>query len=264
MFEEFPMDAIFSSPRLSAYRSVLKCSDDAECLALYLAMMEASSKMLSLLHILEIVFRNRLDRVIQTLARSQSLQLMRGTPPRRWYKSVTYFPGGTHSDMISHKKVLKALHSAKSPDDVISRLDLGYWVYLMHPRHENPSTPQHFIWQPGVLVKVFPNAPGKTLSSFFNDFKKVDDMRNRLCHHEPMWKDRKTASRSHAFNNIRLKFSFLLSILNSICEQSHKMVLETGVLGFEDSMELFSDDSIIRKYYSRIDFGKRLREGIYI
>lgn len=77
-------------------------------------------------------------------------------------------------------------------------------------------------------------------------------------------KDRKTASRSHAFNNIRLKFSFLLSILNSICEQSHKMVLETGVLGFEDPMVLFSDDSIIRKYYSRIDFGKRLREGIYI
>jgi hypothetical protein len=41
------------------------------------------------------------------------------------------------------------------------------------------------------------------------------------------------------------------------------MVLETGVLGFEDPKELFSDDSLIRKYYSRIDIGKRLREGIY-
>ncbi|NCC62982.1 MAG: hypothetical protein EOM12_19185 [Verrucomicrobiae bacterium] len=263
MLEEFSMDKIFSSPRTSAYRSVLKCSDDRECLALYLAMMEASSKLLSLLHILEVAFRNRLDSEIKILAQSNALPLLRGIPPRRWYESVTYFPAGTHSDMISHKKVLKALHGATSPDDVISRLDLGYWVYLLDPRHENPSTPYHFIWQPGVLAKVFPNITGKTLSSFFKDFKKADDMRNRLCHQEPMWKDRKTVTRSHAFNNIRLKFGFLLSLLHSICEQSHRMVLETGVLGFEDPKELFSDDSLIRKYYSRIDIGKRLREGIY-
>ena len=103
MLEEFSMDKIFSSPRTSAYRSVLKCSDDRDCLALYLAMMEASSKLLSLLHILEVAFRNRLDSEIKILAQSNALPLLRGIPPRRWYESVTYFPAGTHSDMISPK-----------------------------------------------------------------------------------------------------------------------------------------------------------------
>lgn len=262
MFEGFSLDTAFSTPRINAYRTVMNCSNDKECLALYLAMMDISSSMLSLLHILETVFRNRLDREIVSLVKAKALPLRKGTSTREWYSSITFFPNGSHSENTSHRKVLKVVKEASSPDDVISRLDFGYWVYLLAPRHENPLSPLHYIWQPGIPSKVFTNPRGKTIRDFFNDFRKAGDMRNRLCHHEPMWKDRKTRSRSHAFNNIRLKFSFLLSLLHSICEESHRMVLETRVLGFGDPNELFTDESLFNKYHNRIDASKRLREGL--
>lgn len=262
MLEGFSLDTAFSTPRINVYRAVMNCSNDKECLALYLGMMDISSSMLSLLHILETVFRNRLDREIVSLVNTNALPSRKGTSPREWYNSVTFFPHGSYSDNISHRKVLKAVKTALSPDDVISRLDFGYWVYLLDSRHENPLSPSHYIWQPGIQSRVFPNSHGKTIRDFFNDFRKAGDMRNRLCHHEPMWKDRKTRSRSHAFNNIRLKFSFLLSLLRSICEESYCMVLETRILGFEDPNELFTDESLFSKYYSRIDVLKRLRYGL--
>jgi hypothetical protein len=72
-------------------------------------------------------------------------------------------------------------------DDVISRTTFGYWTAFLGTDYED-VTHKSLLW-PNLLPVVFSNYSGKlTRLKVEASFKRIKDLRNRMSHHEPIWK----------------------------------------------------------------------------
>lgn len=235
---------LFSVPRMTAYKNFLGTADDQACLAYYFQTLEASSKMLHLFNLIEVILRNRLNKQIKDLALSGALPLKPTLSsngykitPDTWYESVTDGFSRSHCKVMNLTKRFKNKKIMATADDYIAQLDFGYYVYLLHARHADPRHKFSYIWQPNILQAVFPGIVTKprNLNGLFGLLLKCDDMRNRLCHHEPMWKGRLP----DGFENIRQKFSLLLEILEYLSPEMKDIVISTELAGFDDVRHLF-------------------------
>jgi hypothetical protein len=80
-------------------------------------------------------------------------------------------------------------------DDVLARLGFGFWIAFFHKRYIAG------LWSRGKnpLVSVFPNmAPAlRTRELVFTRLRTIKDLRNRIAHHEPIWKMTPTVDETH-------------------------------------------------------------------
>jgi hypothetical protein len=82
----------------------------------------------------------------------------------------------------------------QSPDDVVSRLTFGFWPHLLELRTDVHQQPVD--WGP-ILVDVLPGhrqrqatywAKSKHRDALFARLDLCNELRNRIAHHEPIWK----------------------------------------------------------------------------
>ncbi|SUJ09470.1 Abi family protein [Shewanella morhuae] len=74
-----------------------------------------------------------------------------------------------------------------TPDRIISMMDFGFWTNLLDEKFEDNNA-EIFLW-PNLLSVIFPSAPkGTTRDDISNKFYRVRELRNRLSHHEAIWK----------------------------------------------------------------------------
>lgn len=67
-------------------------------------------------------------------------------------------------------------HGTESPDDIVAKLNLGFWVALVSSQYHDR------LWVP-VLHKCFPGADRRAVHY---DYEAVRRFRNRVMHHEPI------------------------------------------------------------------------------
>lgn len=85
------------------------------------------------------------------------------------------------------RKKLKQAGKAVTPNNVISMMDFGFWTNFLSKEYEDKHS-QMLLW-PNQLKTVFPNAPvGTTRTDIEKTFISIKDLRNRLTHHEAIWK----------------------------------------------------------------------------
>ncbi|MGW7678368.1 Abi family protein [Shewanella sp. S23-S33] len=74
-----------------------------------------------------------------------------------------------------------------TPDRIISMMDFGFWTNFLDVKFEDNNA-EIFLW-PNLLPVIFPHAPQGTLrEDIFKKFNRVRELRNRLSHHEAIWK----------------------------------------------------------------------------
>lgn len=74
-----------------------------------------------------------------------------------------------------------------TPDRLIAGLTFGFWTTLLTLPYED-SHGDRLLW-PTLTSHVFPNAPaGYGRDEICKAFFKIKELRNRLSHHEAMWK----------------------------------------------------------------------------
>jgi hypothetical protein len=87
----------------------------------------------------------------------------------------------------------------QTADDIVAQLMFGFWVSLLNSPYEwspPPAPPNRLAWQdvthqPSYLFQqVFPNVPNSMRSrkKISRKFNKVLQFRNRIMHHETIWK----------------------------------------------------------------------------
>lgn len=136
-----------------------------------------------LLHALEIVLRNRLF-----AAGEATYPLVRFDRVPCWLDAVPS-PLDPRRGARSVSET-KARHgpSIASPDELVSRLDFGFWTGLFDTHYLYRSRHDRRLW-PHALTHVFPSAtpmpPLRSLRSTLNDLR---HLRNRVFHHEPVWR----------------------------------------------------------------------------
>lgn len=182
-----------SHPRLSSYRRFFKASTDAEAIGLYQWNEELSGALFRAVSLVEIVLRNQFHRALST-----SYGVSGSTTSRDWYQHLTL-------NATSSKKIREVLSyksrgtwlpkvPVPSPDDVVSKLTFGFWPHLLDVARDSAggSVP----WG-ALLLQILPGHRQRQ-ASYWNKqshqdalFARLDlcnELRNRIAHHEPVWK----------------------------------------------------------------------------
>jgi hypothetical protein len=182
-----------SHARLSNYRRFFGATDDVQALALYQWNEELSACLFRTLQWVEVVLRNQFHKAF-----SLRYGVVGGQGSKDWYEHVALAP-------IARNKIKDITHSkqgtqqlprnpAPSPDDVVSGLSFGFWPHLLDLKKD--ALHQNIDWGP-ILLDVLPGhrqrqathwAKQKHQDSLFARLDLCNGLRNRIAHHEPIWK----------------------------------------------------------------------------
>lgn len=182
-----------SHARLSNYRSFFGAADDAQALALYQWNEELSAVLFRTISLVEVVLRNQFHQAF-----SLRYGAVGGHASRDWYEHLALgaLSKAKIKDITHYKKGQQQLPRipAPSPDDVVSGLTFGFWPHLLDLTTD--ITHQPIDWGP-IILDVLPGhrqrmlthwAKPKHRDALFARLDLCNELRNRIAHHEPIWK----------------------------------------------------------------------------
>lgn len=205
-----------SEPGLRIYTEILKLKPD-QVMAGYNWNKALGSSIQPLFHCLEVSLRNAIDHTIRNhpppgaegLWRTDSnwiFDLPRYMGDKVWIRQGKRFQldaqGNRRYSQGSPlyqktvweeeciRKVAKRIKMAGkivTAERVISGLDFGFWTHFLSSAYDEPRN-RSLLW-PNLTGHVFPGAPaGMPRHIVDKKFNLIRDLRNRLAHHEAVWK----------------------------------------------------------------------------
>lgn len=174
----FEFEHIVSNERMQRY--VTACSGNhTKAIRLYRCNISASLEMFAVVGAFEVALRNSIDRVMKIHFGND------------WLRDAV-LSGGIFDVPVcrDHARIVrsayeKLLHQNNySHTNLLSKMEFGIWKYMF-------SSPQ-FRAANRVLLQAFPNKPTSTRSIqynntyIFNELDRVNSLRNRIAHHEPI------------------------------------------------------------------------------
>ncbi|MDQ0045402.1 Abi family protein [Variovorax boronicumulans] len=182
-----------SHARLSNYRRFFGAVDDAEALGLYQWNEDLTAVLFRTICQVEVVLRNQFHQAL-----SIRYGVMGAHGAKDWYEHVALDAFARYKiEGITHQKrggQMVPRIPAPSPDDVVSGLTFGFWPHLLDLTHDLNRRPIN--WG-DILVDVLPGhrqrlpthwAKLKHRDGLFARLDLCNELRNRIAHHEPIWK----------------------------------------------------------------------------
>lgn len=164
--------SLLSEPRIGRY-AVACNNDQKKTLALYRANIRLSQKVFSILSVFEVI--------IDGHYKSNYLPIL-GSEDWLLYSAN---PGGfyaTAKTAMTQKSILKSvseLGANYSHNKLIAELNFGFWRFQFGSKE--------FCAAGSSLHNIFTNRPhGTSHTSIFNKLKFINNIRNRIAHHEPI------------------------------------------------------------------------------
>lgn len=177
IFSEF--ERVISPKRMERYLIAMN-GDTRKAMTLYRCNLHLSQEMFTIVSCFEIALRNAIDRrLVPTLGND-------------WLRD-SVLPGGIFSSdirldetkRIISKSYTRLKRNGKySHSKLIAEMEFGVWKYMF--------SPLQFRLTGQCLLKVFPNKPKSSSliqynnSYIYNELDKVNSLRNRIAHHEPV------------------------------------------------------------------------------
>jgi hypothetical protein len=165
---------IFSAPRFATYLTE-KGGNKVEALELYQWNLEVSCALFVPLQVCEVSIRNAISEAIEltygaTWPYVQSFEISLANP----------------SNSYSPRRNVIQLRNQPTTGKVIAELKFVFWERMFTGRHDNAIWNHH-------LRTVLPNMDAhKTVQQLrgeaFNTLQSIRDLRNRIAHHEPVFK----------------------------------------------------------------------------
>jgi hypothetical protein len=207
------MSRHISTPRLDSYKA-LGITHHDQLIRAYHWNIALSCAIYPALQTLEVTLRNALDHAVITHHQPTAtapLASLKGDPfwfekmvisvqnayiarlkpyPKSFWIDATgtrikFGPG--ESIIIDTRKEASKEKSVVTAQDIISRVSFGFWTNFFSKTYDD-ITNKHLLW-PDMFAHVFPNAPaGFSYTDVHEIFKRIRLFRNRLSHHEPIWK----------------------------------------------------------------------------
>lgn len=163
--------AYLSAPRLDKYK--IACNNQSrKALSLYRANIRLSQKLYAVIGLFEIVLRNQIDRHFIALKGPQ------------WLEDAVESGGYLDAPDCenSYHSIQEAIHrlgTKYSHEGLIAALTLGFWTYQFG-KYEYPASGN-------TALNIFINRPkGVTYKEMQQYLMKINILRNRVAHHEPV------------------------------------------------------------------------------
>jgi hypothetical protein len=178
-----------SSPRFGRYFQA--CGDQDRALALYKANVALSQQLYGVIGVFEVILRNSVDR---------HMIVQQG---KQWLEDAVAPDGnfdinpGCEDTYHSVQDAIHRLGLLYTHDGLIAKLTFGFWSYLFAPKQ--------FAATGSTLLSVFPNRPfGTKQKIIFQNLVKINELRNRIAHYEPVCFEKDTISTTRTEKRYRL------------------------------------------------------------
>lgn len=194
-----------SAARITSYRSLIGLDltiETNQVVDIYTSIQTLSALLYPAFQFLEVVLRNRLITEFQNEFKRSESDL--------WFINAEL---GSSTTKIFHDTYKKTrdnfLQEGKrfSHDDFVCKLTLGNWVFLLQKRNRKSDVINNF-W--GVKYKKIFSGVGDEkikIGDLHNFFDNLLDKRNRLFHHEPIWKSVKLLNETFHAKSTMGKYS---------------------------------------------------------
>ncbi len=172
-FSEF--ENIMSLPRLTRYLTATG-NNSKGAMTLYRKNLKLSQELFTVVSCFEVALRNRIDRHY-TVSRGND-----------WLRDSAAAGGMFDTQNCRKTQRLINVSLGRLPvythPKLVAEMDFGFWRYLF-------AQPQFYVGGQSLL-HVFPAKPTSTPAIqynhtfIFNELEKINDLRNRMAHHEPI------------------------------------------------------------------------------
>lgn len=171
-------------------RYVTACAGNTQrAMTLYRLNLKLSQELFTIISCFEIALRNAIDQHYTTL---------KGVD---WLRDAA-LPGGMYSNRQSGKTpyIIATAERKLHPythSKLVAEMDFGFWRYTF-AKHQFYSGGQ-------TLLAVFPSKPASTPAVNYNntyvfdELEKINDLRNRIAHHEPICFEIRTQIKSTVY-----------------------------------------------------------------
>lgn len=192
-------DAI-SSERMSRY--VTACNGDTrKAMTLYRYNLQVSQEMFTIVSCFEVTLRNRIDRHMQSQFGAD------------WLKESVVNNGIFTLPILSKTRDIIFYAYRKLNRDnlythpkLLAEMEFGIWKYMF--------SPIQYAQAGRNLLQMFPNKPRSSARQqynqryVFNELDKINSLRNRIAHHEPICFSAQTA---------QIDTAYIITIYSKIC-----------------------------------------------
>jgi len=199
-----------SSDRLNSYRNYFNLKSDEECLGVYLWNDALSASFFKLISIFKVALRNTIHR---ELSRQFETHRQQGHAfDNDWYehliaqnhlhpKTTDLIRKVTH--LRSRRRKLVKKNPVPTPGKVIAAQSFGFWSFLItHTSANNTVDWQKVLFNglKGHFALHSTYWSQDALDDLLIRLSQVNELRNRIAHHEPIWKF--TEIKHHRTNHV--------------------------------------------------------------
>ncbi|GHG07746.1 hypothetical protein [Thalassotalea marina] len=226
-----------STEKLETYRQVLSCKSDGELIGVYMAMQSIMSHFFTVVQLLEVTLRNSIHK-----AASERFD------DDEWFRSIPTSEQSKIQVEFAEEQCLDEVGVKYSTDDLVSRLPFGFWVHMLSRSYNNPRDKECNLWQ-FKFNDCFPNAKEHkvSLNTIFQKLGILNRFRNRLFHHEPAWKGRKTKNRVESIQYLLKIYQEHLDVIYFLSASKRDLI---AILGFEEKFIVECNVASLEKFES--------------
>ncbi|MGR5234291.1 Abi family protein [Vibrio rotiferianus] len=239
-----PIDSIvktLSDTRLSTYKKDNLCDATIEqSLGLYVWNKQLSGLFYPVLQVLEISLRNAIynayiedrEQDVETNYPEEQWEAEKAKIDPLWFKNIYSLANNS----IAYRQLQNAendLHKEGkeiTPDNLIAKLTFGFWVHMTDKKHRDGYVPTPIIalW-PKLNRKVFPhavdfNGHALSINNISSCLFSVNKLRNRIAHHEPIWKAIDLYDSDDAINKVVQQYDLCLKVIRWINPNNLKLL----------------------------------------
>ncbi|MCC8367787.1 Abi family protein [Xenorhabdus sp. PB61.4] len=229
-----------SASRFATYQSpILGGKSPEQCLGVYLWNKQLASVFLPALQVIEVSLRNALyqsyiqyeeERIERNFA-SHVWAEKKSQIDRHWFVNAFTQRNnpGAYKGIQAAINQLEKEKKPHTPENIIAKLTFGFWVSMVRNDFDIQKKPYLVLW-PHLRGSVFPNAlntqTGRPLSinSIGNELKEINKIRNRLSHHEPLWRDQKAYQVEDIVNKVIEHYERCLKVIYWINPSNLKLL----------------------------------------
>jgi hypothetical protein len=281
------LEMFISRPRLLSYKVITGNENTSHLIGAYNWNKQVSTAIYPILQCLEVTLRNALNLEIKkhfNMSDWYNLLLKHGgdkkftdelsvnpaldgnffrnnisQPPRRGRKRWTSY----HENMLkAAKRRLDNTNKSHSSNAIIAELMFGFWVGLFEQSYRDID-PQISIW-PHIESNLFPNLSQeeRKSSSILTKLIELKTLRNRLSHHEPIWKCGAVTDKNLAISYLNEIVNDALFIIKGISiERYTSLALSGKILSFRGVCSIgMLDKQIQNKLITKVDKRRLQRE----
>lgn len=151
----------------------------------------------------------------------------------------------TRNDLMKMKKPANS-------SDIVAALTFGFWLALLQNKYYSNQENLDKLW-PELIPMVFPyykrgQSEQKNISKRFREIK---NLRNRLFHHEPIWKFKNIGTAEKSISELRKKFNEIIKAIGWISKEKKIYLRE---FGFVDEFKKNCDIQKLDAERNKINF----------